>query len=107
MQVTHSKTHLGFANLHQGILAGLDAVNEPTSSSPPPSFNVALPSSSSISEFWPESQHFVALPHDLQRNITSQVGSIHIGFSLLLALVNFIQPRQKVYTTSIALIHHL
>lgn len=84
----------------------LDAVNDPASSSPT-SFNVALPSSSSISEFWPESQHFVALPHDLQRSITSQIGSIHIGFSLLLALVNVIQPRGKAYATSIALVHHL
>jgi len=68
---------------------------------------VALPSSSSISEFWPESQHFVALPHDLQRAITSQIGSIHVGFSLLLALVDVIQARGKTYATFITLAHHL
>lgn len=49
-------------------------------------FHAALPSSSSISEFWPESQQFVALPHDLQRAVTSQLAALHIGFSILLAL---------------------
>ncbi|CAA9966791.1 Protein kinase rad3 [Pyrenophora teres f. maculata] len=89
----------------QCILAELDAFND-LASSPPPSFHVALPSSSSISDFWPESQQFVALPHDLQRSITSQHGSIHVGFSLLLAFVNIIQPREKV-SSSIMLTHHL
>ncbi|KAK1911299.1 hypothetical protein P3342_012598 [Pyrenophora teres f. teres] len=89
----------------QCILAVLDAFND-LASSPPPSFHVALPSSSSISDFWPESQQFVALPHDLQRSITSQHGSIHVGFSLLLAFVNIIQPREKV-SSSIMLTHHL
>jgi serine/threonine-protein kinase ATR len=54
---------------------------------------VLLPSSNSISEFWPESQQFVALPHDLQRAITSQLGATHTGFNLLLALVTVVQSK--------------
>lgn len=54
----------------------------------PQSFQVTLPSPSSIAEFWPNSQQFVALPHELQRTISSQVGAIYIGFNLLLSLMN-------------------
>jgi serine/threonine-protein kinase ATR len=66
--------------------------NDPASS-PATSFSVVLPSSGSIGEFWPESQQFVALPHDLQRTITSQLGAIHAGFSLILALVTVVQSK--------------
>lgn len=54
----------------------------------PQSFQVTLPSPSSIAEFWPDSQQFVALPHELQRTVSSQVGAIYIGFNLLLSLLN-------------------
>jgi serine/threonine-protein kinase ATR len=65
-------------------------VNDPASST---SFNVLLPSSSSIAEFWPDSQQFVAMPHDLQRAILSQLGAIHTGYSLLLTLVTVVHSK--------------
>lgn len=74
---------------------------------PAPSFSVALPSSSNISVFWPESQQIIALPHDLQRTITSQLGAINVGFCLLLALANAIQPQERESVTPGALDHHL
>jgi serine/threonine-protein kinase ATR len=87
-------------------LTELQSVDDPASA-PAPSFNVALPSSTSIGEFWPESQQIIALPHDLQRTITSQLGAIHVGFCLLLSLVNVIQLQGSVSVTPGALDHHL
>ncbi|KAI8936862.1 hypothetical protein NX059_006098 [Plenodomus lindquistii] len=57
-----------------------------------PKFSVTIPSSSSIAKFWPESQHFVALPHDLQIGLTSHLTAIHVGFRLLLVLVSMTPP---------------
>ena len=74
---------------------------------PSSSFNLALPPSSGINEFWPESQHFVALPQDLQRPITSHHGAIHVGFCLLLAVVNTVQPKDKASATPTALAHYV
>jgi serine/threonine-protein kinase ATR len=51
------------------------------------SFRVELPSSGSIGEFWPQSQHFVALPHELQKTVSAQTGAIYIAYNLLLSLV--------------------
>ncbi|KAF1947946.1 hypothetical protein EJ02DRAFT_429695 [Clathrospora elynae] len=90
----------------QYILAELESVNGPAPSLAL-SFNVALPSSGSIGEFWPEIQKVVALPHDLQRAITSQLGAIHVGFSLLLALVGAIQSKGGKPTGPVVLEHHL
>ena len=69
------------------ILVELDAAND-ASSLLSPTFQASLPSSSTIGEFWPDSQHIIALPHDLQSTITSQLGAIYIGFSLLLAIMD-------------------
>ncbi|KNG49644.1 protein kinase rad3 [Stemphylium lycopersici] len=88
------------------ILSELDSLDDPTSL-PISSFNLPLPPSSAINEFWPESQHFVALPHDLQRPITSHHGAIHVGFCLLLAVVNTVQPKEKASATPIALAHYV
>lgn len=49
-------------------------------------FTVTLPSSSSISEFWPDSQQFVALPQGLQRTLSCPVHTILVGFRLLGAI---------------------
>jgi serine/threonine-protein kinase ATR len=81
-------------------------VDDPTSA-PAPSFSVVLPSSSSIAEFWPESQQIIALPHDLQRTITSQLGAINVGFCLLLSVANVVQPQSRASVTSGALHRHL
>ncbi|KAH7380651.1 protein kinase rad3 [Pyrenochaeta sp. MPI-SDFR-AT-0127] len=87
----------------QHILTELENVNDPglllTSA-----FQVALPSSSSIGEFWPESQQIVALPHDLQRAVTSQIAAIHIGFSLLFTLAN--ETCLKSYTAPAGFEHY-
>ncbi|CAN9100906.1 unnamed protein product [Alternaria alternata] len=90
----------------QSILTKLQSVDDPVSV-PAPSFSVALPSSSNISVFWPESQQIIALPHDLQRTITSQLGAINVGFCLLLALANAIQPQERESVMPGALDHHL
>ncbi|KAF1837293.1 protein kinase rad3 [Decorospora gaudefroyi] len=86
------------------ILAELNLVRDPASSHAT-AFRVTLPSSSSISEFWPESQQFVALPHDLQRSITSQLGAIYVGLSLILGLVT-VSHLKTTESASLALSEH-
>ncbi|CAO2647756.1 Nn.00g086780.m01.CDS01 [Neocucurbitaria sp. VM-36] len=90
----------------QTILSELDFVNDATSFSKP-SFHVALPSSSSIGEFWPESQHFVALPHDLQRTVASHIGAVYVGSRILLALVDAVHPPMRTSTSSACFQHYL
>jgi serine/threonine-protein kinase ATR len=80
---------------------------EDPASAPVLSFNIALPSSSSIGKFWPDSQQIIALPHDLQRAITSQLGAIYIGFCLLLSLANVTQPQGRTPATPGVLDHNL
>lgn len=67
------------------LLGVLDGSNDIPSSSPPV-FQTSVPSSSVIAQFWPESQHIIALPHDLQRTVASQFAAIYIGFNLLIAI---------------------
>lgn len=67
-------------------LTELDLASSPTMLLDP-SFRVTLPSSGSIAELWPESQHIVALTHNLQKTITSPIIAIHVGFNLLFAFV--------------------
>ena len=86
-------------------MAELESVNDPAASSDL-RFYTALPSSSNIVEFWPECQHFVALPHDLQRIVTSQVAAIHIGFNLIFALVNSTQLKRGTSTGPAAFENH-
>lgn len=76
-------------------------------SPPASSFSLVLPPSSAVNSFWPESQQLVALPHDLQRAISSHHGAIHIGFCLLLALVDTIHPQSKALSTLVTLEHYL
>jgi serine/threonine-protein kinase ATR len=45
-----------------------------------------IPSISSINDFWPESKQLIAVPHDLQRTISSPTLAIHIAYNLLAAL---------------------
>ncbi|KAF2791318.1 hypothetical protein K505DRAFT_376871 [Melanomma pulvis-pyrius CBS 109.77] len=53
-----------------------------------PSFKVNLPPSNSIGDFWPDSQHIVALPQGSQRTITSQLQAVLLGFRLLKIVLN-------------------
>jgi serine/threonine-protein kinase ATR len=62
----------------QGILVALEATDQ-LSEILHPSFSVNLPPSDSISDFWPDSQHIVALPQRSQRAITSQLQAILLG----------------------------
>ncbi|USP73715.1 uncharacterized protein yc1106_00989 [Curvularia clavata] len=80
---------------------------EKSDSLPASSFSISLPPSSAINDFWPESQQFVALPHDLQRTIPSHHGAIYVGFCLLLAVLNTTQPQSKAPLALVALEHHL
>jgi serine/threonine-protein kinase ATR len=64
-------------------IAATSELNEDALESLSPSPDVILPSSSSIGEIWPESQHLVALPQGLQRTVASQVSAIYLGFRLL------------------------
>lgn len=69
-------------------------------------FQVVLPSTSSIAEFWPESQHFVALPHELQKTVSSHLGATYIGLNILLALINGNQKKPGQRNDSTALERH-
>ncbi|KAH8732219.1 hypothetical protein GQ44DRAFT_602205 [Phaeosphaeriaceae sp. PMI808] len=91
------------AALYKSTVEGLKAVGD-LSSSPSRNLQLLLPSSGSIASFWEESIHFVALPHDLQRTVTSQIGAIYIGLHLLLSLVNATRRRQS--TGSMTLEHY-
>jgi serine/threonine-protein kinase ATR len=84
-------------------MADLKAVHDPTVLIQ--SFQSLLPSSSSIANFWPASQHAVALPHELQKTISSQIGAIYVGFNLLLALINAARWHQKKRTNTTNLEH--
>jgi len=52
-----------------------------------PTVDITIPSASSITEFWPDIQHLVAVPQDLQRTITVPVRAIYVGFRLSQALL--------------------
>lgn len=80
--------------------------NNPTALSAS-SFSLVLPPSSAINEFWPEIQQFVALPHDLQRAMPSHHGAIHVGFCLLLAVIDTIQAKGKTPVNLASMEHHL
>lgn len=81
-------------------------MNDPTSSLSS-SFHAALPSSSSIGDFWPESQQFVALPHDLQRTVASHTSAIYVGYCLLLALLDVVHPQTGKSASSVSFQHYL
>ena len=49
-------------------------------------FHAIIPSISTVNDFWPESKQLIAVPHDLQRTISSPTSAIYIGFNLLVAL---------------------
>jgi serine/threonine-protein kinase ATR len=87
-----------------GIVTDLESVSD-LSAPMNQAFQVVLPSSSSISEFWPESQHFVALPHGLQKTVSCQTGAIYIGFNLLVSLVKSVHKPQG-RCTDIAAFEH-
>jgi serine/threonine-protein kinase ATR len=74
-------------------------VNDPVSLQSTP-FHTAIPSSSSLNEFWPESKQFVAVPHDLQRNIGSPISAIYVSFHLLMALCDSSRKKTQNYTGS-------
>ncbi|KAF2473193.1 uncharacterized protein BDR25DRAFT_257421, partial [Lindgomyces ingoldianus] len=79
---------MSLAQLYRScILTALDAASD-ISRLFDPSFKVMLPSSSSISDFWPDSQQLVALPQGSQRTIGSQSQAILLGFQLLQILLN-------------------
>ncbi|KAF1921015.1 hypothetical protein BDU57DRAFT_509551 [Ampelomyces quisqualis] len=77
----------------QLIVAELDSVSDPYLPQTKP-FGILLPSPGGIAEFWPEIQQFVALPHELQRTISSHIGAICIGMNLLLCLAKGIRQQK-------------
>jgi serine/threonine-protein kinase ATR len=86
------------------IVAELEAVsdlNAPLNRS----FQAVLPSSGSISEFWPESQHSVALSHELQKTISSQTGVIYVAYNLLFSMVRGAHGSQVQGTETAAFEH--
>jgi serine/threonine-protein kinase ATR len=87
------------------IVTELDSVSDPSVLQTQP-FGIVLPSPASIAEFWPESQQFVALPHELQRTISSHVGAIYIGLTLLLCLANGVRQQQGRSAGSATFDHH-
>lgn len=86
--------------MHLDIILALD-IDDETAELPPASFKVALPYPSSIGEFWPYSQQLVALPHDLQRTITTPTHATYIAFHLLHAIIlSNLHSRQRVADSS-------
>ncbi|KAF9697303.1 hypothetical protein EKO04_004887 [Ascochyta lentis] len=79
------------------IRGELKAANDPVISRSTP-FRAAIPSSSSLNEFWPESKRFVAVPHDLQRSITSPTSAVYVGLNLLMALCASTRPTTRKHT---------
>lgn len=102
----HPVFHHASTHIYPAILTELRSMDDPASAAMP-SFNLLLPSSSSISDFWPDSQQTIALPHDLQRAITSRLGAIHAGFCLLTTLACVAPPQGKALATPSALEHHV
>jgi len=97
----YASTHVYLA-----ILTELRSMDDPASAAVL-SFNLLLPSSSSISDFWPDSQQIIALPHDLQRAVTSRLGAIHAGFCLLTTLARVAPPQGRALATPSSLDHHV
>jgi serine/threonine-protein kinase ATR len=85
--LTHAVT-----NSRLDIRDELKAVSDPATTRAA-SFRTAIPSSSSLNEFWPESKQFVAVPHDLQRTIASPIPARFVSLNLLMALC--VPTRQK------------
>lgn len=67
--------------------------NEEATESLSPSIDIILPSSISIGNIWPESQHLVALPQGLQRTVTSRSTAVYLGFRILEILIECCFPR--------------
>jgi serine/threonine-protein kinase ATR len=66
-----------------------------------------IPSPSTIEAFWPESQQLVALPHELQKTVSSQISAIYIAFNLLLALMKGACQQQRDCIRATTFEHHL
>ncbi|KAH9872041.1 hypothetical protein J1614_006301 [Plenodomus biglobosus] len=87
VQSRYLQTINNIANEGKAILVELNCLDD-TPSLRRQKFYIPLPSSSTISEFWTESQQFVALPHDLQAVLASPLVAIYVGLRLLLAIVS-------------------
>lgn len=74
-----------YANWFADIRDNLRAVNEPVSAQLS-LFRIVIPSTSSLHEFWLESKQLIAVPHYLQRPLSSPVLAIYVGFNILVAL---------------------
>ncbi|UPX14349.1 Non-specific serine/threonine protein kinase [Ascochyta rabiei] len=94
---TLSVPDMHVTDLHEDIRGELKAANDPVSSRSTP-FLTAIPSSSSLNEFWPESKQFVAVPHSLQRTFTSPTAAIYVGLNLLMALCASTRPKTRKHT---------
>ncbi|KAH6616589.1 hypothetical protein C7974DRAFT_427548 [Boeremia exigua] len=68
----------------------LKATNEPVTAQAA-SFRVAVPSMSSLNDFWPESEQLIAVPHNLQRTISSPIAAIYVGLNILVTLCNSVR----------------
>lgn len=100
------KCFSNFAKVSIDIIAELELVNNnvsPVGSA----INIVLPSSSSIGKFWPESQQSVALPHDLQKAVTTPLAAVYIGFSLLHAVAGTKRQEARILMRPQSFEHHL
>jgi len=73
-------------NRRIGILLAIEPT-ETVYEAPAVTMEVVLPSVSSISDLWPESQQFIALPQGLQRSLPSLSHAVYAGFCLLGAII--------------------
>lgn len=72
----------------------MKAINDSVSMRPK-TCRIMVPSISSINDFWSESKQLIAVPHNLQRSISSPTSAIHIGFNLLAGLCDPINQKSR------------
>ncbi|KAF2115782.1 hypothetical protein BDV96DRAFT_599348 [Lophiotrema nucula] len=70
-------------------------------------FKTTLPSSGSISDFWPESQQHVALPQSLQRTVSSRQQAFLASFHLLLVILDYSEPSDRKVSLPVSGADHL
>lgn len=81
-----------------GILQALELTEDVLEDSAP-SVNIQIPPANSIANFWPEIQHLVVVPRDLQRTITTPTQAAYVGLRLLQTLLfDYSFARDRRYT---------
>ncbi|KAF2867552.1 protein kinase rad3 [Massariosphaeria phaeospora] len=100
---------MSLMQLYKACVEDIMTSLEPDEEAPriPRPFVVILPASSSISDFWPDSQQSVALPQDLQRTFHSPIQAISTALHLLRAILNSLSSADRGAIAISLYDHHL